>query len=69
MNVVLYTQEFCPQCEGIKRLLKQKGISYMENRDVDEMAAKGITHTPMMEVDGEMMSATNAINWINSYGN
>lgn len=65
MDYILYSTG-CPKCEVLKRKLGDKGISYIENNNVDEMLAMGIETVPVLKVDGELLSYTQAIKWINN---
>lgn len=64
MNVI-YTQENCPKCKILKKKLNDKGVEYTECSDVSVLMSKGIEFTPMLEVDNDMMSYTDAVKWVN----
>ena len=64
MNVI-YTQENCPKCKILKKKLNDKGIEYTECSDVSVLMSKDIEFTPMLEVDNNMMSYTDAVKWVN----
>lgn len=64
MSVVLYSTG-CPRCKVLKQKLDSNGISYMVNDSMDEMLALGITQVPILSVDGELLSFTKAIEWVN----
>lgn len=64
MKIILYTTD-CPKCKILKRKLDAKKVSYDENHSIDEMIAKGISHAPMLEVDGMLMSFSDANEWVN----
>lgn len=63
MNVTLYSTG-CPVCTMLKMALDQAKIQYVINNDVDEMEKKGITSVPVLEVDGKMMNAGEAVRWL-----
>jgi hypothetical protein len=44
--------------------LKQKGIDYEENNNVEEMMANGFKEAPKLEVDGIAMDFKQAVDWI-----
>jgi hypothetical protein len=44
--------------------LKQKGIDYEENNDVEQMKAKGFLEAPKLEVNGVVYDFKEAVNWI-----
>lgn len=68
MKVILYTNN-CPKCEILQKKLTEKKIEYDIFSDVKEMLNKGIDTVPMLEVDGNIMSFKQAVNWINKEGN
>ena len=59
--MTLYTNH-CPLCKRLKEMLDEKNISYSVVESVDEMIKMGITKTPMLEVDGEMLGYKEAYN-------
>lgn len=64
-DVILYSTG-CPRCSVLKRKLDEKGISYSENNNVDEMLAMGIMEAPMLGVGGELLNFSKAIGWVAS---
>lgn len=64
MKIVLYSTG-CPKCSVLKKKLEAKGIEYTENNQVDEMVELGISHVPVLSVDGELMSFVDANKWVN----
>ena len=67
IDVILYSTG-CPRCLVLKRKLNEKGILYSENNSVDEMLARGISESPMRDVDGNLMNFTQAVKFVNEYG-
>lgn len=65
MNIVLYSTD-CPLCLMLKEKLNAKNITYIENKDVDFMLAKGITSVPVLEVNEEMLNARKALEWVDN---
>ena len=63
--IVLYTQKNCPQCEGVKKLLKEKKIEYTECTDVQKMIELGISFTPVLEVDNQLLKGKDIYSYIN----
>lgn len=64
MEVTLYSTH-CPRCKVLETKLKQKGIVYTEETDVDKMLAMGLKSAPALKVDnGELMDFGKAIEWI-----
>ena len=68
-NIILYHQHSCPQCKMVEMQLKNKKINYDSCMDIDTMKSKGLTRTPVLEVNGEMLVGKDILNWINSRGN
>lgn len=65
MNVILYTTH-CPMCRMVEQRLNSKKINYVENTNVEEMEALGITHVPALQVDETLYRDTKTIlNFIN----
>jgi len=63
--VVLYTQDGCPQCRMVHILLDKKHIEYKEEKDLDVMKSKGISHTPAIEVEDKILQGKEIFNYIN----
>lgn len=62
---IIFHSSHCPRCKVLEAKLKQKGIKYEENNDIQVMLDKGLEMAPALEVDGKMMDFTEAVNWIN----
>lgn len=65
--MILYSTG-CPQCMGLKAALDGKGYAYEVCDDVQLMLNKGISAVPMLEVDNNLMSFKEAMQWVNSNG-
>lgn len=63
--IVIYTQNLCPKCKVLKKKLDNKNIKYVECDDVNTLISKNIDLTPVLEIDGNMMNYSDAINWVN----
>lgn len=66
MLITLYTTEHCPVCNMVKHTLTQKGVEFNIVNDIAVMSMMGLKSAPMLEVDGKIMNAKDAINWIKS---
>ncbi len=66
MQITLYTTEHCPVCNMVKHTLTQKGVEFNIVNDIEVMSTMGFKSAPMLEVDGNIMNAKDAINWIKS---
>ena len=65
MKVIFYSTH-CPKCKVLDIKLKQAGINYVENDDVEEMKQLGIKAAPALKVDDEIMDFSTAIKWISN---
>jgi len=61
--IILYSTD-CPKCKILQEKLDMKGVTYQKVSDVEIMKQKGFMSTPMLEVDGNIMTYLEAINWI-----
>lgn len=68
MNDVMLYSTGCPRCNILKKKLNEKGITFEENNDVEQMIEMNITQVPVLSVDGERMEFAQANEWINSQG-
>ena len=64
-NLVLYSTG-CNACNNLKLMLKNAGIEYTENNNIEEMLALGISQVPVLSVDGELLSYNDAKTWVQS---
>ena len=62
MEVVLYTIH-CPACNILEEQLQKKGINYKVVDNTDTIMKKGISTVPMLEVDSNLMSYSEAWKW------
>ena len=65
MQITLYTQKHCPQCKVLEDKLNANHIDYQINNSLEDMSQRNITHTPMLDVDGELYDMGAAIKMIN----
>ena len=63
MQITLYTNR-CPCCEVLEAALKLASLDFEIVADTDQMLAMGMTHLPMLSVDGEMMNYPAALAWL-----
>lgn len=62
--ITLYTQKSCPQCEAVKKLLNEKKIEYVECTDVQKMISLGISYTPVLEVNDNLLRGKDIYDYI-----
>ena len=63
-NITLYTTH-CPLCEKLADKLNAAGISYTVSEDTSEIAARGFSAAPVLEVEGEFYDFPRAIYLLN----
>ena len=69
MEVIVYSADWCPKCQVLKKKLASKFIEHKTIKDEDIMDELGIDELPMMSVDGgPLMNFSEARNWVDSYG-
>ena len=66
MGIVLYSTG-CPKCKVLEAKLKAKGIGYAEINDVEVMQARNMMTLPYLEVDGNLINFTEAVQWVNKW--
>lgn len=65
-KIILYSLPTCGMCMALKAMLKSKNIDYVSVMDTDELEKNGISHVPVMEVDGERYDFRKAMELIKS---
>jgi len=65
MNIILYSTH-CPKCIVLEKKLQSKNIEFKLIEDSNIMIEKGFMSAPMLEVDGDIMDFSKAIQWVNS---
>jgi len=60
---ILYTNN-CPKCKVLKQKLDAKQILYEVCEDVETMMDKGFRSTPVLDVNGKIMTFLDAVEWI-----
>lgn len=63
-NKVVFHSSHCPRCAVLEKKLKDKGIEYEENNDIQVMLSKGLEVAPALEVDGKLMGFKESVDWI-----
>lgn len=67
-KITLYSTG-CPMCKMIEGKLKDKGILFEINSDIEEMQKKGITNVPVAEINGVLMKTKEILNWMETVKN
>jgi glutaredoxin len=66
LQITIYTTNTCPKCQILKKKLKEKNISFLEETDVNKMLELDILAVPQMTVDnGKLMNFEQAVQWVN----
>lgn len=63
MKVILFTNH-CPCCDVLESKLKSAGIAYETFDNTEEMLQMGMTHMPMLSIDGNLMNFSAALVWL-----
>ena len=63
VNITLYSTG-CPQCSVLKRKLDAANIQYDLVEDQEEMIRLGFKSAPILSVNGNALSFSDAIKWI-----
>lgn len=66
--MVIFYSTHCPKCNILEKKLKAANIGYTENNDVDVMLSKGLLTAPALEIDGEIYTFTQAVEWLKKQG-
>lgn len=64
--IILYSNG-CPKCNILKKKLKDKNISYIEENDQKIMLDMGLKTVPWLKVNEKLMDFYEANKWINEY--
>lgn len=65
--VILYSTN-CPKCKVLEKKLRDKGIEFQVENDVDLMIEKGYLMAPVLVVDGKEYEFGEAVKWVNESG-
>lgn len=65
--VILYSTN-CPKCQVLEKKLRDKGIEFRVETDVDVMIEKGYLMAPVLVVDGKEYEFGEAVTWVNESG-
>ena len=63
VNITLYSTG-CPQCSVLKRKLDAANIQYDLVEDQEEMIRLGFRSAPILSVNGNPLSFSDAIKWV-----
>ena len=64
--MIVYSAKNCPQCVFLKQRLKEKGLTYTEEQDVEIMRKEGVTALPAVKLDdGRLLRFAEALKYMN----
>lgn len=66
-KIIIYTVG-CPKCKQLEKKLKDKNIEFETHTDVDEMESLGISSSPYLSVDGQLLNFADAWKWVSGQG-
>ena len=66
MEIILYSADWCPKCQVLKKKLIAKYVEFKVVKDENVLDEMGIDELPVLSVDGELMDMVAANIWINS---
>ena len=62
-NIILYSTNGCPLCRNLEKILNTKKIPHTVCKDEAELSRLGITHVPMLSINGEILRTPQAMKW------
>lgn len=62
---IIFYSTGCPKCRILKKKLDEKGIQYETCSDEERMIVLGLTEVPALGIEGNILSFTDAVKWIN----
>lgn len=63
--IILYTTH-CPKCKVLESKLNKKNIKYNICEDINIIQNKGITALPALEINNEILTFKDTVNWVNN---
>lgn len=66
MEIILYSADYCPKCQVLKKKLVAKYVEFKTVQDERILDKMGIDELPVLSVGGVLMNMAAANNWINS---
>lgn len=68
MNDIIFYTINCPKCNILESKLKEKSINFTTVSDEKELISRGLGDKtfPLLEVNGNMMTFSQAVKWINN---
>lgn len=61
MKVTMFSGAECPRCEVLENKLKEAGIEFGKNTDIDKIRAMGFLSAPVLQVT---MTYAEAFKWV-----
>ena len=64
MKAIPYSTH-CPCCEALEERLREAEIEYTVVSNTEQILTLGITHVPILEINGQKLNYPAAIRWLN----
>jgi glutaredoxin len=64
MKIILHSND-CPRCKVLETKLKDKGINYKKNNDMNILINLGFMSAPVLQIDDKFMDFSEAIKYVN----
>lgn len=68
MNEIILYSNNCPKCRVLKNKLNEAKIEFKEMNDIEIMQNLGFTYMPRLDVYGQVMNFSEAVNWVKTEG-
>ena len=62
--ITLYSTN-CPKCRVLEMKLKQKGIKFEIEIDINKMISLGIQSAPVLAIDGKLYDFSQSLDYLN----
>lgn len=68
-SIIIYSSATCPKCKMLKMELHSRGIEFEDCQDIEKITSLGITHVPVMSINGQLFDFKSAVAWLKGRGN
>ncbi len=62
-ETIVFFSTHCPRCKALEMMLKKKNVNYIENNNVKEMLALGLSSAPALKVGDKVLDFPSAMAW------
>lgn len=67
MNQIIFYTTHCPKCKVLKAKLDNLNIDYVTQDDINIMENIGMTTAPMLQIENNLLTFSQAIKWLKEY--